>query len=1201
MSDDIFNLGFSVDTSGLAQGKASAADMAKALLELAKAMQAEEAAAKKAGDADRKKAEEQRKAAEEARRAADPHLRLADAMGKIGQQAQGVSGHINGLTQGFMQAGASLSQGGAGGLLGGMNSMLTLGGRMVPMMGGMAAGAASLAVGVGAVAVAYAGLIAATYKQQEAFMMLEGRLKNVYGSGSVAAEMFGKITDLANKNGLAIDATAESFLRLARNNEAIGLTRDQMVDLTDAVQMLGRVSGASQGEVAGGLMQFSQALAAGRLNGDELRSIMENMPALAKGIADGLGVSVGQLRAMGAEGQLTSDKITGALLGQLPKIREEFDNLPQTSEQAFQRVGNAWDSLIAHIGDRLNSSGIVTGTFNALADVINGADEMVRPETPEEAYRRIMASRQKGLGNNGWMSLMDPYNASAAQDDKELQTVLDQLEAKRKLAMADRLREQKDMERAPFVRAQGLLKETDDFSNKLNELQANLKSFQAARDKLSNSKNGIFEKEELAKLAEFDRLIATTKAQIEDTILPLEKYARATDRMAASVARYGAGGAASIGAEAQGLVDASVASQHPISYEQAESEVIRKRTLDVQTQTQAMDQQIVVQQRLQEAIGGGTDAQIEAEVANKALTLQLQLFGTALDDDASKALDGYKEKLRELLQIQNDTTAAQKLYNAELQLGIEAQITAAIKAGATAGEIAALRRNLQLGADLSQAGGGNFPASLLTTESGGNIHALNKEGYGGRLQFGDDRLADAARAGIIPLMTGAQFSQQPLSVQQAVENWHFADIDSQASSRGLTKYVGQSINGTTITQNSIRAMAHLGGIGGAQSYLESGGTIDPADSNGTRLSDYARIHAGGSVGQQAVAAEAELAAQKSAQTLEARIAQLEKEAADLRDRSSAKNLPEAERIKREQQIRDAGDAAENPADRKRIEDAMRAKLAAEDDAKVQERLRAIDQETDLMKQQAALAKLPPREREIEARVLEEVNRLKQQGIELDEAGIAAIRKKVAGQQEVKEDAAKVRGVWESAAEAIGGSLEEAISQAMKTGKVEAEDILTGLLADITSALTRAFIIQPLVDGLKGMWGAQGLVTGPGGASMFYAAGGVIDKPTPLYAGPRMMAIGGEAGPEAVLPLKRGPDGKLGVGAGSGGGGTQIVVNDMRSAQGAEPVDVQESTGPDGQRMISIMVRDEVRRQVRNGDLDKEMRSSFGVSRQLTRR
>ena len=149
-------------------------------------------------------------------------------------------------------------------------------------------------------------------------------------------------------------------------------------------------------------------------------------------------------------------------------------------------------------------------------------------------------------------------------------------------------------------------------------------------------------------------------------------------------------------------------------------------------------------------------------------------------------------------------------------------------------------------ANVPGVGGTAFPASLIDSESGGNWNALNSEGYGGRLQFGDARLADAARAGIIPAgMTGAQFAQLPPEAQQAVEQWHFADIDRQAQARGLDQYLGQTVGGVPVTQDAIRGMAHLGGIGGAARFLASGGQYNPEDSNGTSLRDYGVRHGGG--------------------------------------------------------------------------------------------------------------------------------------------------------------------------------------------------------------------------------------------------------------------------------------------------------------------------------------------------------------------
>lgn len=138
----------------------------------------------------------------------------------------------------------------------------------------------------------------------------------------------------------------------------------------------------------------------------------------------------------------------------------------------------------------------------------------------------------------------------------------------------------------------------------------------------------------------------------------------------------------------------------------------------------------------------------------------------------------------------------------------------------------------------------NVPRSLIQTESSGNWGANNGKGYVGLLQFGQARLDDAKKAGIIPAtMTLDQFgsdSPQGRAAQVAVTNWHFNDIDSRIKANGFDRYIGQTIDGTPITWDGMRAMAHLGGFGGLSQFLHSGGTYNPSDAFGTSLAAYGR-------------------------------------------------------------------------------------------------------------------------------------------------------------------------------------------------------------------------------------------------------------------------------------------------------------------------------------------------------------------------
>lgn len=142
-------------------------------------------------------------------------------------------------------------------------------------------------------------------------------------------------------------------------------------------------------------------------------------------------------------------------------------------------------------------------------------------------------------------------------------------------------------------------------------------------------------------------------------------------------------------------------------------------------------------------------------------------------------------------------------------------------------------------------------SSLSTTESSGNFMARNNvEGSGGtghfgRLQFSRGRLDEARAAGVLPEgMTPEQFLRDP-EVQQRVENWHINDIVDRINSTGLSQYLGQEIQGVTITLEGMIAAAHLGGFNGMRRFIESGGQYNPADTYGTSLLDYLGRHGEG--------------------------------------------------------------------------------------------------------------------------------------------------------------------------------------------------------------------------------------------------------------------------------------------------------------------------------------------------------------------
>lgn len=131
----------------------------------------------------------------------------------------------------------------------------------------------------------------------------------------------------------------------------------------------------------------------------------------------------------------------------------------------------------------------------------------------------------------------------------------------------------------------------------------------------------------------------------------------------------------------------------------------------------------------------------------------------------------------------------------------------------------------------------DYNTRLGTSESGGNYGIVNSEGYGGKYQWGEALLQDYNNA-TGQNLTMTQFLASP-AIQEQAQDWSNARTD-----KALAQYVGATVNGQTLDRDSLRAMAHLGGIGGATKYVTSGGAYNPSDSNGTSLSDYAQKFSG---------------------------------------------------------------------------------------------------------------------------------------------------------------------------------------------------------------------------------------------------------------------------------------------------------------------------------------------------------------------
>ncbi|HGE6721904.1 TPA: tape measure protein [Serratia marcescens] len=173
-----------------------------------------------------------------------------------------------------------------------------------------------------------------------AWLDVNNKLVNAVRPTEQLADVTQRVFDISQETRSGLEATATLYGRLERATRSAGTSTEDLAKLTTTINKGLVVSGATAEEASSTMIQLSQALASGVLRGEEFNSISENGSRLAVALADSLGVTVGQLRAMAAEGKLTTDVVVKGLLSQGDVIAKEFGNTIQTMGQAFQIAGN---------------------------------------------------------------------------------------------------------------------------------------------------------------------------------------------------------------------------------------------------------------------------------------------------------------------------------------------------------------------------------------------------------------------------------------------------------------------------------------------------------------------------------------------------------------------------------------------------------------------------------------------------------------------------------------------------------------------------------------------------------------------------------------------------------------------------------------------------------------------------------------------
>ncbi|HCH26971.1 MULTISPECIES: tape measure protein [Psychrobacter] len=269
------------------------------------------------------------------------------------EQIRRLEAELNGLddTQNRVNQGSQRFTGGINGVRSAMGSLQ-----------GMLA-AAGLGIG-----------IAEIIETSDAFKTLEARIKLATGEGAAFTTGFEGVKQIANETFSSVENTGELFARITQSAEALGLAQSEVLGVTKTINEAIKLSGGSADAADAAITQLIQGLQSGVVRGEEFNSIMEQAPRLAQAMADGLGVTRGELRELAQDGQLTSEVVINAIQSQGEAIGKEFGTLPNTVGNALQEAKNKIFLFIGEMDKSVNQSSKLAEAIDMIGDSLENLD-----------------------------------------------------------------------------------------------------------------------------------------------------------------------------------------------------------------------------------------------------------------------------------------------------------------------------------------------------------------------------------------------------------------------------------------------------------------------------------------------------------------------------------------------------------------------------------------------------------------------------------------------------------------------------------------------------------------------------------------------------------------------------------------------------------------------------------------------------------
>lgn len=250
-----------------------------------------------------------------------------------------------------------------------------------------------------------AGIVSGLTRIVDSLTNFENRLRIVTRTSAELNRVQAELFDIANRTRVSFDAVADVYSRTALSVRFLGLSQQEVLNFTESLTQAAVLSGATARETNAALVQLGQGLASNRLSGDELRSVLEQLPFVADIIAEELDTTRGGLRALAKEGEVTTQVILDAFTNAADEIQAQYDRIQRPISSALDVLRNNFLELVDGVDDLTGASFIVA---DAIISIANSLEFMAVAALSAGAALAVIAVGRVGS------ALITRYRAAAA-------------------------------------------------------------------------------------------------------------------------------------------------------------------------------------------------------------------------------------------------------------------------------------------------------------------------------------------------------------------------------------------------------------------------------------------------------------------------------------------------------------------------------------------------------------------------------------------------------------------------------------------------------------------------------------------------------------------------------------------------------------------------------------------------------------------